>query len=102
MVATWAIPVGALCGLSALAMFFFWWWFPRVWRKGNNQEGEMMVMEHAARQRHRAIIAAAQEREALEKEGGGRVALREVAGPAGEELPAPPPAYYSAPVYSTY
>ncbi|EHK21737.1 uncharacterized protein TRIVIDRAFT_81610 [Trichoderma virens Gv29-8] len=81
MAPSWVIPVACLSAICGVAFVFIWWWFPRMWKRGTQQEMELLARERAERERYmqqrnleagitpqekEAPVASAQEKEAAD------------------------------------
>ena len=42
---TVVIPIASLSAIVVAGTIFIWWWFPRTWKKGNEQELDIMDEE---------------------------------------------------------
>jgi len=80
--ASWAVPVGVLAAICAIALIFVIWWFPRTWQKGVNadmskvanvgagyDDVEKQAMREEQRARNKAVIERALANEQARQRG---------------------------------
>ena len=70
--ASWAVPVGVLCGIIGVALIFIWYFFPKYWQKGVNKDDSIVNQAQGAdreaqRAKNREIIERFKRARALER-----------------------------------